>query len=158
MTNRRPSIAPVVSTYENTIQKNRQCGYDKDILGNKSTSPSRFNPDRRASDTIYHLHLRQQKQQEDDDQILKTPALRRMTLVDAMSPFRRGSMAEESPSWIQLKQQRDESFEEIPLDDEVSGQYPKVLSCRGNRRVSFGPVEIREFSTKEDENEPPSAI
>ena len=84
--NRRPTITPVVMSYEDTIRKNRQYGYDRDILGNKSTLPSPFNPDaaaRRASETI--ALLRQRQQLEDQNGKLLLPPLRRPTLMDAMS-------------------------------------------------------------------------
>jgi hypothetical protein len=86
--NRRPTITPVVMSYEDTIRKNRQAGHDRDLLGHKSTLPSPFKPDviaRRASETITFSNLRRQQQQQRQHGELQVPALRRATLMDAMS-------------------------------------------------------------------------
>ena len=86
-----PDITRIVSTYEEVIEKNREQGFDRDILGNKSTLPSPFRPERtRRFSECFHLFLgnsyHAQDEKERNGKIKNFPKLRRrMTLLDAMS-------------------------------------------------------------------------
>ena len=156
--NCQPNITPLVSSYEQAISKNREHGFDKDLLGQKSTLPSPFSPERvrRRSEA----YLQPPTRKLGGGKLPEVPSLCPMSLLDAMDtstflPRQHHGIALTPQSQSQISKEMLKEIRDQPQTYPAPMKTTKKNTKKKNKKSVTAPKKITRkvpmVAIKEDE-------